>query len=552
MAAISGTFLSASEVVFGFANGSLSSELNEFTAVIYDPKLYDYEQHIFGVTDKSKISVTGGRWQINGVIQQSYFDDFYNRIHLTPNELNLENISSSQTRNVEFWNAYLVEKTVVSIVETNTDNISLTGIQETDVLKPLFNTIITIETSTEGSSIIDASYSFLLNGIDPVLLHITGRRIISFNYPYQSPFVEELSWLTNVLVSNNGTEQRIRLRKHPRAFIKANYPISYKNIQKVDNNLFGWLSKQWACPIWSESQLVGSLNGSNIINIPTSYVDIRVGGLVYIYDSNDVNETAEVESIYPSYITLKQPLINTYNSAYVMPCRVGTIVGSPNKEFKGLDFILTLSFEFSDNLSLGNGSTPTQFENEDLYVERTLMGEQFEDNYTTRVDIVDYETGAVNRFSPWQNIKKKRTLKYIIQGLEEISIFKKWLHRRAGRHRPFWIPSFEDDVFVTQTTLIVDSVIIKDNDYFAFSKNRQHIIIFLKNGNTVPVKILSAVKINEAETQLILNSTINIEPLDIVSISYLSLRRFDTDKVSINWLSNRTIVADIPVIEVKQ
>ena len=41
---------------------------------------------------------------------QSYFDDFYNRIHIAPSILELGNIASEQTQSVNVWNAYLVSK----------------------------------------------------------------------------------------------------------------------------------------------------------------------------------------------------------------------------------------------------------------------------------------------------------------------------------------------------------------------------------------------------------------------------------------------------------
>src|SRR3546814_21041247 len=44
---------------------------------------------------------------VGAVAAVSYFDDFYNRIHISPSRIDLGNLISVQTRNVVVWNAWL-------------------------------------------------------------------------------------------------------------------------------------------------------------------------------------------------------------------------------------------------------------------------------------------------------------------------------------------------------------------------------------------------------------------------------------------------------------
>ena len=60
------------------------------------------------LTQHFPVSTTGR--EINCIRTQSYFDDYYNRIHISPGELALGNIASEQSQTVNVWNAYLIPK----------------------------------------------------------------------------------------------------------------------------------------------------------------------------------------------------------------------------------------------------------------------------------------------------------------------------------------------------------------------------------------------------------------------------------------------------------
>jgi hypothetical protein len=55
-------------------------------------------------------------FSLTGTPIDSFFDDWYNRIHLMPSTIDLLNVISDQTRTITLWNAYLVNKTLTSTV----------------------------------------------------------------------------------------------------------------------------------------------------------------------------------------------------------------------------------------------------------------------------------------------------------------------------------------------------------------------------------------------------------------------------------------------------
>lgn len=522
------------------------------TAQFLTPNAFYSKVRINGSAYTSQLPVTTITSVKTGDIREGYYKDYYNRIHIVPSSFALGNLTSDQVRTVEIWNAYTVNKTLQSISQTDTSGINISGVSPPSTFVRMESKILTVTVGLNGAPDINATYGFNWTAANYGELKITGSRIVTFAQPFEAPAQEQLQWNTTVVTANDGTEQRIRLRKHPRQGIKANYPVHVKDMPKIENSIYGWLSRRWAVPLWTEAQVVGNIAIDSLtIVIDTTKTDFRANSLAYIYESNDKNITVEVTEVASGSITLRLPLASAYTSAWVMPARIGSVAGVPTKKMFGYDAQISIGFNFIDNLSFGSGTVPTQFLGEDLYTDETLLGESLDDPYSTRIDVVDYETGSFNQFSPWKYIKKKRTLKYILQGMTEINIFRKWLHRRGGRQKPFWIPSFEDDLRVSQTTLISTSILIYDDNYLTFSSTRKHICIFFTDGTFVTRTINSAAQQDALQTNLQLDVTLgSILPSTIKRISYLSLRRLDTDKVDLNWLSNRTITADIPVIEI--
>lgn len=516
------------------------------------PNAFYSKVRVNGAAYASQLPVTTVPVVKTGDIREGYYKDYYNRIHIVPSSFALGNLTSDQVRTVEIWNAHTVNKTLTSISQTGTSGISIAGFTPPTTFVRMESKILTVTVGLNGAPDINATYGFNWAAANYGELKITGSRIVTFTQPFEAPAQEQLQWNTTVVTANDGTEQRIRLRKHPRQGIKANYPVHVKDMPKIENSMYGWLSRRWAVPLWTEAQSVGNIaSGASTITIDTTKTDFRANSLAYIYESNDKNITVEVTTVAAGSITLRLPLASGYTSAWVMPARIGMITGSPTKKLFGHDMSINVGFSFTDNLSFGTGTAPTQFLGEDLYTDETLLGDVLEDPYYTRIDSVDYDTGSFTQFSPWKYVKKKRTLKYILQGMAEINIFRKWLHRRGGRQKPFWIPSFEDDLRVSQTNAISTSILIYDDNYLTFSSARKHICIFFTNGTFVIRTIASAATQDALQTNLQLDVTLgSILPSTIKRISYLSLRRLDTDKVDLNWLSNRTLTADIPVIEI--
>ena len=88
----------------------------------------------------------------------TFLDDYYYRIHIRPGVIDLGNLLSSQTRQVEVWNAHFVGKLLSSITDVGLDGIDLAEpAPAPTTFKALESRIYVLSISTNGAPVIDLS-----------------------------------------------------------------------------------------------------------------------------------------------------------------------------------------------------------------------------------------------------------------------------------------------------------------------------------------------------------------------------------------------------------
>lgn len=485
-------------------------------------------------------------------LQPSFFEDYYFRIHLIPKAFDLGNVFSDQTRDFSVWNAYMTPKLLATLTSSGAEGMTLVEPVAVPSLVPALKVLdYSLAIPLDGPATIDATYTWTFNG-ESVTLSLVGSRVVSINVPFSSPAKETLGWLTDVLESKDGTEQRIRCRKKPRQGFVVDYPLNYEDMQFHKNRVYSWAGRVWAVPLWSEAQQVGTvLDGATSIAVPNANVDLRQNTLGFIYETSRKNEPIDISTISGTTVNLEKVVSQDYANAWFMPVRVGRVIGRPKFTNNGHSGIMRMEYEFTDNIDFGLGATPTQFLDNDIYFDELYKGaDVIDEEFVTRVDVVDYEYGPLRTDAPWQNTKIRKPVQYIVQGLTDIMNFRKFLHRRAGKLRPFWVPSFNSDLRVVKFGNVTTLLPVYADDYNLFADNRTHIAIKKTDGTWVARTITGITDNLDGTLTLTLDSTLgNISSFDIQYVSYLGLHRFDTDNVELEWQSNRTVIATIPILE---
>lgn len=523
---------------------------------IWKPSCHSGSQLLLGgKSAKYNRSVQAGARIRSGQSVNSYKDDFYDRIHIVPLNVDVGNLTSEQFVTVEVFNGYLINKTLATISQFNADGITITGDTPPVGYKPLQSKIYELRVTTDGPPDINAIFRFLWNlPEDTRDVTIVGSRIVAMPYIFESPMQETLEWKTQLFQSNNGSEQRVRLRKAPRQRMSVNYPLPHAELQRAFNLAYGWLTRRWAVPLWSEAQQIegGIPSGTQTITIDTQVADFRVGGLIIVWQSERQSVTAKIVSMTPTTMSLDKPINQVYPSPWVAPVRIGRVLGNITRRTDGYSSSLGITYEFTDNIDLGRESSPVQYLGNDVLTDAGMLSDENEvvEQLNARVDVVDYGTGVLSTYSPWQYNHIRRTYRVVLQGLDEIWEFRKWLHSRAGRIAPFWKPTFENNIRINQNGIVTFAMTVEADNYKEFGSKHNHIAIHMKDGRLLLRTVLDIATIDSDNLLLNMDESLNADASEVGFVSFVTLHRLDADRIELNWQSNRVLVATVPIMEI--
>ncbi len=490
----------------------------------------------------------------NGKKMPSFVDDFYNRILIEPSYVDVGNLVSDQFRVISVFNGYFETKTLEELLVSGGDGLTVNGPTLPHTWGPLETIEFQLTILSEGPPQIDALLSFDWTGtVDDLIVQVVGARIVSLPYQACVPWGEVLEWATDVITSNDGSEQRVRLRKAPRQTFMANYPIPANEMARAENIAYGWLARKWAVPVWSQTQPVTNLiSGDTVIACDSANYDFREGGLVLIWSSATVNEVIEIDSVDVNQLVLARGMGNSYPVAIICPVLNGRVAGNIKRKTNGYTAMLALAYEITENVDIAS-DVPDQYLGYDLYWNEQLLGDSntLEDDLNRRVDVVDYETGKVDFYSPWLYTRPGRSFNFVNEGAEECWTFRKFLHRRAGKLRPFWIPTFESNLRLEMTGTVTSTLRVTSDDYRGLGDDRNHIGILLQDGTWHARAITGTSLDDSTHINVGIDSPISVDASEIKIISYLGLKRFDTDRVEVSWIGNSVNTAAVRMLEIK-
>lgn len=483
----------------------------------------------------------------SGSIVTSYFDDFYNRIHVIPRTLDIGNLLSVQTRQTSVWNAYFSSKALASITETGTTGLIETGIVAPTTFAPLEERVFYVTVATTGPATIDAKYIFAFPAESPTL-DVVGRRVVVFGHApnWAAPVVEKLNWLTDVMLAQGGVEQRVGLRDAPRRALTYELATLDRHQTNVlETMLLGWQSRLWAVPVWTERQDLGAALAAGSVTIPctTSGYEFAANGLALLWAAHDRHEAVEILSVGGSSLTLKSATLAAWPvGTRLYPVRLGRMPAR-QKLLRETGHHLSggVEFAFDDNPAIAALDSGDLYAGYYVYAGRTNWADPTEIEFVRQLDELDYQTGKawVDDLSGLAALLK--SWHWLFGSRAEIVAFRGWLAARAGRRVPFWSVSHAVDMEVTAAVGGSDTAITIRNigyqRYLNGRADRRHIVIKTLAGVSYYRRIDTAAELSATSEQLAIDSALGVtlQPADIESVRFMHLTRLETDAIEIEW-----------------
>jgi len=553
--------------------------LEDYTSILADKTA--------GAPIVNNLPITIPTQQLKVVIEPpSLADDFLDRIYMIPEELDVGAVVSDAQRSFIVFNAHRRNSQhLKSITPFQDDGIVLTepaGKAAPTSYCPSEQRTYTLDISAVGPTTIAATFTFdWPPGSTPGIpagtsvFTLLGFRIVLFPFPptWRSPLVERIEYSTDVLLSDNATEQRARLRKFPRKFYEfeaSAFPGGGLTLeqasQKFDSLIWGFGARQFAVPVWTDCLILnaGTTAGQTVLAVDPVGKDFFVGGLGVVYKNIEEFETFNIVSAPDGGpITLTGGLQDTIaGPVRIYPVHTARI-DTAQETLRPFDQFVFGGFTFAvdDNHEDPTPADPaTTFKVDSEATPLPVLQDQPERSndltheFQRKAFVLDYKFGPK---ATDDNIGSPIEIKSFRWAFGDRALFSTWkamIQSRAGRLKPIWVPSWHSDLEIVLPVGDLDTTItIRDIGYRTFYQNqagRNAMQILLKDNTRVYVGLVTSSAAGApGEEILTLDTAVGsaIPVLgDIAKVSFMGLYRMEADLFEIAWES-----ANNPIIEVR-
>jgi hypothetical protein len=467
-------------------------------------------------------------------------------IHVFPRAIDVGILVTTVIYYIDIFNAYQYQNQDFQSFGNNVD----TGFQILNLptlphtLEPLSGIQLILEASPDGPPTISGEFTFGFVPYD-IDVPVTGIRVVLFTFRPEEPMKEGMEFMTDIMETLDGTEQRIALRKNPRQTYDTQYMKWNPERQAIENMIFDWQGRIFGMPVWYELMTLTSSASEDdlVINVnTTAYRDLRVGSLVVIRKNFQEFDALEIESFTATSITFISGLTHDYAAgAEVYPVRKAYIDNQVRGSKSILDAELyNIRWRVIDNDSdLADSSAfPTKDGKVLLdgynYVEQK-MGESFYHDMRE----LDGEVGLFSLSSLWEKHQRNMTFTFVTNGWQELWEVRQLLHYLKGQQRSFYITTsyFEITPIATMTSGNT-AITIKNIGYTRFARLRwpkYDIRVILTDGTILVREIASSSEISETVEQLAVDISwpYDIEPEEVQRIEFIELVRLREDEVEI-------------------
>lgn len=508
---------------------------------------------VFALTTHYPVEANGHAIQY--IKTQSYFDDYYNRIHISPSTLELGNVASEQVSTVNLWNAYLVPKTLQSIDGTE-EGLNVSGQPNPPfIFAGLQERTWNVNIQPDGPSTIDVTLTWQF-GSDQAVLHITGTRIVAFSWliDWTNPVNESLQWLTDILQSQSGYEQRRSLRVAPRMTFDADILVYDRERQYFDLAMIGWSGKTFAIPVWPQQQWLKTAHavGALIIYCDTTNRNFRANRLALLRGQTAFeNETVEIESVLADRLILKRPLQQNWpRGTCLSPALTAQLSDQPQLTKRTDRMMRThVTLNVTEAVDHPEALPTLIYRNYPVLADAPNESDDLTHSYERLLSQLDNKTGLRLQKDNAQAAFSIYQYAWMTSGRVAQANLRSLFYALRGSQKAIWLPTFSDDLTVKAVIVANGQTLdIQWCGYTRFARGqlgRQDIQIILKNGTVLYRRITSATEVDSSTERLAVdqNFPTQINPNDIFRISFMSLCRLSNDTVVFEHINDSDGIA---------
>lgn len=488
--------------------------------------------------------------------KQDFLYDLYFRIWVFPPRLELRNPRVNVNIPFDIWNAYPYTNFLQSVDGTGLDGLSLYVIPPDEFRAVEYRTV-NLQITPSAPLSIEAHFSFTFDLGSGLFTFLADRASVLDIIP-DVPVNETWSWLSDVMVTTDGTEQRVGLRAVPRrkldlTVIALGHDEIYKSIKQMLFDFGG----QVVIPFYQylTSVTAPSVAGDSDISFDPARTDMRPGEYILVRNPAMQQQLLKITVLGVGGATLDAPLdIDLPAGSLVAPAFTCVIDNKASMAREAvhtaaqLRLNATVSQARADHSRPGSAMAITTFDGYPVLDRRPLADTSPKDSFDTGQERFDYQVGSIEQIVRWQFTRTEGGREFLIHRHDnpaEMDYWRDFTDLIVGRLNPFLLPTYREDEYIQETPLdAYNSILIKGSDYATLMWPQapyQRLVLWTANGPQY-VAVVDAVATEEGHSLCTL-----ADPMpsgagyrNISFISYLLKVRLGSDDVKLEHYARET------------
>ncbi len=269
---------------------------------------------------------------------------------------------------------------------------------------------------------------------------------------WKEGITERLEWLTDVIPSSIGVEQRRSVRLSPRRSFEINFDPYDRERSYFDLILQRLGSVTWLLPVWHDQARlrVGSVGGSNRLNFDNTNREFVVGDYAILLKDAFTWEAVLVQAQDVNGITLSVPLEDAWPvGASLFPLVPVTLDPASRLTARSSRIGSSTMLFTVDGPNDWPALTPgagASYAGEPVIVRPPNRSADVSADYSRLAFERDGRLGRRRRFDNANRAFTVQSHSWVLHGRAAQADFRSTLYWLRGRQRAVWLPSFNDDI----------------------------------------------------------------------------------------------------------
>src|SRR5699024_5841888 len=290
----------------GYYNPNITVGLRSYGAFIGWPPAAPKDIGTASAVPVSHVVAQSHPRQISGAYSQSYRDDYYDHIFVEPAYIDAGSITGDVSKSFIITNMYLGQTVhMTGYTATGDTGISLIGSFVQD-MRPLQTLARSVKITTKGPAQVSAEFDFTFTGLPSPSLSIVGSRaqLWTLQTNWAQTYSQTFRYMTEILTSETGEEQRFGLRNEPRMDVQFSGYADNDALRDLRSKLSYWRDGAWMLPDETRNVTSTSLIGTGVDHVDVDSVpDWIHPGANLMFVNGPVRDVRQVESINGNTVT---------------------------------------------------------------------------------------------------------------------------------------------------------------------------------------------------------------------------------------------------------